>query len=234
MLVSHKQVGRAARQGRSGAAFNLVDSEEIAYMVDLHLFLGRHLSNVYKSEGYEGYKLEEMTPDMVHYGGFPQHLLDEENESLRLLMESNGGVLASLWKVCENGMKQYRRTRPDPSKNAIRRAKELNLDHVHPLLLGSNPSRIAGRYAWAWMAMHKSMTDLLCLPVPISLGGSVQDMKAKDDMVKMLQGFRPQQTILEVQKSDGGSLYKGLTTGRGKKGPKVSKAYQYQGGCLCS
>lgn len=50
----------------------------------------------------------------------------------------------------------------------------------------------------------------------------MEDMKAKDDMVKMLQGFRPQQTILEVQKSDGGSLYKGLNTGRNKKGPKVS------------
>lgn len=51
----------------------------------------------------------------------------------------SGGALANMWRVCENAMKQYRRTRPDPSRNAIHRAKELNLEHVHPLLLGTSP-----------------------------------------------------------------------------------------------
>lgn len=81
------QVGRAARQGRSGTAFNLVDSEELPYMVELFLFLGRKLED---SDGVSGYDLSAMTPSMVHYGGLPQHLLDEENESLRLVMERNG------------------------------------------------------------------------------------------------------------------------------------------------
>jgi len=195
-LFVHR-VGRAARQGRVGAAFSLVDPEELAYMVDLHLFLGRPPQNVYKAGGYEGYTLAQMTPDLVHYGGLPQHLLDEENESLRLLTERNGGVLNTQWRVCENAMKQYRRTRPDPSKAAIRRAKELVAGeegdvHIHPMLLGSNPTRMAA-------------------------GGSVAEMRAKDEMVKMLQGFRPQQTVLEVQRSDAGSLYKGLPVGGRKK-----------------
>lgn len=195
-LFVHR-VGRAARQGRVGAAFSLVDPEELAYMVDLHLFLGRPPQNVYKAGGYEGYTLAQLTPDLVHYGGLPQHLLDEENESLRLLTERNGGVLNTQWRVCENAMKQYRRTRPDPSKAAIRRAKLL-VDgeegglHIHPMLLGSDPIRMAA-------------------------GGSVAEMRAKDEMVKMLQGFRPQQTVLEVQRSDAGSLYKGLPVGGRKK-----------------
>ncbi len=202
-LFVHR-VGRAARQGRTGAAFSLVDSEELAYMVDLHLFLGRPPQNVFRGEGYEGYTLAEMTPDTVHYGGLPQHLLDEENESLRLLAERNGGVLATQWRVCENAMKQYRRTRPDPSKAAIRRAKELVADgegdvHVHPLLLGSNPSRITA-------------------------GGSLAEMRAKDEMIKMLQGFRPQQTVLEVQRADAGSLYKGLQVGgKGRRNKGATK-----------
>lgn len=191
-LFVHR-VGRAARQGRSGAAFSLVEPEEMAYMVDLHLFLGRSPQNVFKAGGYQGYTLTEMKPDMVHFGGLPQHLLDEENESLRLLTERNGGVLTSLWRVCENAMKQYRRTRPDPSKAAIRRAKALvgaeeGDMHIHPLLLGSDPKRMTA-------------------------GGGLESLRAKEEMVKMLQGLRPQQTVLEVQRIDAGSLYKGLPVG---------------------
>jgi hypothetical protein len=39
---------------------------------------------------WQGYKLEEMTPAMVHYGTMPQDVLDRENESVRLLLERNG------------------------------------------------------------------------------------------------------------------------------------------------
>ena len=45
-LFVHR-VGRAARQGRVGTAINIVDSDELPYMVDLHLFLGRSLQNRY-------------------------------------------------------------------------------------------------------------------------------------------------------------------------------------------
>ncbi|CAN0500454.1 unnamed protein product [Discosporangium mesarthrocarpum] len=33
-------------------------------------------------------------------------------------------------------MKQYRRTRPDPSARAIRRSKEMDRGETHPLLVG--------------------------------------------------------------------------------------------------
>lgn len=46
-------MGRAARQGRSGAAFSLLESEELPWMVDLHLFLGRKLENVVEPGGYK-------------------------------------------------------------------------------------------------------------------------------------------------------------------------------------
>lgn len=36
-------------------------------------------------------------------------------------------------------------------------------------------------------------------------GGSVEDLRAKDDLVKHLQGFRPAQTVLETSKADAGS-----------------------------
>lgn len=46
-------MGRAARQGRCGTALNLVDKEELPYMVELHLFLARPLQG-----GGEGYTLQ--------------------------------------------------------------------------------------------------------------------------------------------------------------------------------
>ena len=36
--------GRVARAGRSGTAYSFVSSDEVPYMIDLHLFLGRPLA----------------------------------------------------------------------------------------------------------------------------------------------------------------------------------------------
>ena len=41
-LFVHR-VGRVARAGRSGTAYSFVSPDEIAYMIDLQLFLGRSL-----------------------------------------------------------------------------------------------------------------------------------------------------------------------------------------------
>ena len=44
-LFIHR-AGRVARAGRAGSAYSLVTPAELAYMVDLYLFLGRPLLNV--------------------------------------------------------------------------------------------------------------------------------------------------------------------------------------------
>lgn len=37
-------IGRVARAGRSGTAYSLVAPDELPYLLDLHLFLGRSLT----------------------------------------------------------------------------------------------------------------------------------------------------------------------------------------------
>lgn len=73
-----RRAGRAARQGRRGSAFSLVDPEELPYMMDLHLFLGRPVASAPQLDEdgcvSQGYSPLEMTPDMVHYGCFPQQV----------------------------------------------------------------------------------------------------------------------------------------------------------------
>ncbi|OQS03707.1 ATP-binding Cassette (ABC) Superfamily [Thraustotheca clavata] len=130
-LFVHR-VGRAARAGRSGMAFNFVDPDEMPYMVDLHLFLGRRLEDTCPADTTEGYTLADMTVEQVHYGCLPQTIIDTETECLKEILTHNSTV-APLVKVCENAYKQYSRSRAEPSKQSIKRAKEVASKKVHPL-----------------------------------------------------------------------------------------------------
>jgi len=140
-LFIHRS-GRAARAGRIGYCWGIVDPEELPYMVDLHLFLGRKMStgqieknneddeeseetdkekedstdnNTKKEETTENeeeevtYSLNDMTPDMVHYGSVPESVLVEEVENVRRIAQSelagshDAETLRNMTKVCNNG-----------------------------------------------------------------------------------------------------------------------------------
>lgn len=128
-LFVHRS-GRAARAGRVGYCWGIVDPEELPYMVDLHLFLGRKLSTGYErtairvddeaNEEGDGeqeevehdemvYTIDEMTPDMVHYGCVPELVLVEEVENVRRMVDSemagsnDAEMLRNLSRVCSNG-----------------------------------------------------------------------------------------------------------------------------------
>ncbi|CAI5743385.1 unnamed protein product [Hyaloperonospora brassicae] len=132
-LFVHR-VGRAARAGRSGTAFSFVDPDETPFMVDLHLYIGRRLEDSSPEEhaGTKPYSLSSMTVADVHYGAFPNELIDQENEAITEMMCSHPQV-SPLVKVCDNAYKAYARTRADPSKLSIRRGKELAVKKIHPL-----------------------------------------------------------------------------------------------------
>ena len=103
-------------------------------------------------------------------GLMPQDVLDEENEYFKRAL-ANDDNLAMLWRISENGMKQYRRTRSEASKEGVKMTKALVKGNVirslHPLIVGCDPTR--------------------CSP------GVVE----KQEFVRMLQKFRPAQTVFE-------------------------------------
>jgi ATP-dependent RNA helicase DDX54/DBP10 len=135
-LFVHRS-GRAARAGRIGYCWGIVDPDELPYMVDLHLFLGRRLSTGYerdetrlfdsthevendeaererrnesnKNDDEVVYTLDDMTPDMVHYGSVPEMVLVEEVENVRRLVDSelagshDAELLRNMARVCNNG-----------------------------------------------------------------------------------------------------------------------------------
>lgn len=56
------------------------------------------------------YTLDEMTPDMVHYGSVPESVLVEEVDNVRRIVDSefagsnDAEMLRNLTKVCNNGV----------------------------------------------------------------------------------------------------------------------------------
>lgn len=63
-------IGRCARAGRVGTAYNIISPDEYAYLLDLHLFLGRPLNIVPSSGSIEN------TDGIV--GKMPQAMIEEE------------------------------------------------------------------------------------------------------------------------------------------------------------
>ena len=178
--------GRAARQGRVGFAFSLVEPDELAFMYDVQMYVGSDLRTEYDplidgelggsdsssshSASSKGYTLSTMTPSMIHTGLFPQDMLDRENDYLKNSLQEED-QLRIMWRICENGMKQYRRTRQEASHTGVKSAKALvklnKVKKLHPLIIGMDPEQC---------------TDFVV---------------AKADFVRQLQTFRPSQTVFE-------------------------------------
>ncbi|XP_023383924.1 ATP-dependent RNA helicase DDX54 [Pteropus vampyrus] len=127
-LFLHR-VGRVARAGRSGTAYSLVAPDEVPYLLDLHLFLGRALTLARPNKE----PLGAVAGDGV-LGRVPQSVVDDEDCGLRSTLEASL-ELRGLARVADNAQQQYVRSRPAPSPESIARAKELDLAGLglHPL-----------------------------------------------------------------------------------------------------
>ncbi|XP_021042257.1 ATP-dependent RNA helicase DDX54 isoform X1 [Mus pahari] len=127
-LFLHR-VGRVARAGRSGTAYSLVAPDEVPYLLDLHLFLGRSVTLARPHEEPSG----AVGRDGV-LGRVPQSVVDDEDSSLQTTMGASLD-LQGLHRVANNAQQQYVRSRPAPSPESIKRAKELDLAELglHPL-----------------------------------------------------------------------------------------------------
>jgi len=245
-LFVHRS-GRAARAGRIGYCWGLVDPDEMPYMVDLHVFLGRRLSTGYeceaKEEGDGGevgegeatdpfynegkaklkvsvdrtYGLLDMNPEMVHYGKVPESVLVEEVENVRRIVDSelagshDAEMLRNLARVCQNAMKQYRRSRPEASKAGVRRAKNLlegekesgtgrrvmdatGLIPAHPLLHGIEIERVKASFGSKGGASTKAEQKLLLSAAEKKMS----DLQKREEFLRAMANYRPKETVFEA------------------------------------
>lgn len=123
-LFIHR-VGRVARAGRSGTAYSLVSGDELAHMVDLHLFLGRPLKFAGK---------DSQAQDDGLIGTVPQLLVDDEENFMKTAHDQSHD-LVSLRQVAANGYKQYIKSRPNTSSESVKRAKKIDTGSlsIHPI-----------------------------------------------------------------------------------------------------
>lgn len=263
-LFVHRS-GRVARAGRIGFCWGLVEPEEMAYMVDLHLTLGRSLITArgrtatsstisaaaidagggataherkeiegdddakQDGEATEPYTLSSITPETVHYGCIPESILHFAVENVRRVMDSEmagsdqAHAMQNLTKVCTNAMKQYRKTRPEASKEGVRRAKAIlegrktetgqrirggSSIPPHPLMQGIE------------MAKYKSDQSR----GKITSLNNMESIKQRQQFLQAVSEFRPKETVLEAFATGGGKetgvlsqVDKGRTTASTKK-----------------
>jgi len=113
-----------------------VAGDELAYYVDLQLFLGNSMQTVADSAA-----LLQKSPDDWHnlIGRVPQWVNDEYEEQLRKWTETSLDLQASV-QIKDNGYKQYLKSRPGASVESVKRARALKgVDFgPHPLLASSS------------------------------------------------------------------------------------------------
>lgn len=169
-LFVHR-VGRAARAGRTGAAFSLLTSEDMPYLLDLHLFLSKAIRAAPTEEevlqdvdGAMSTVDQAVANGETVYGRFPQTVLDLLSDRVREIIDSSA-ELSALQRPCTKAFKLYAKTKAKPSRESIKRFKDLSREGLHPIF---------------WNL----------------LGGSELTALAFSERLK---AFRPKQTILEAE-----------------------------------
>lgn len=177
-LFVHRS-GRVARAGRPGTSYNFVTSDELGYLVDLHLFLGRKLiPSPIRDLSKAAEELERIesgfdqhNPAPSEFGRFPQTVLDPLLGHITQMI-SNVPDLIIQQKSLANAKSLYIKTRPPASSESARRAKSFEREGIHPILAAAVPS--------------------------LALGG-LEAQKSLADITASLRAYRPAQTVFESQ-----------------------------------
>ncbi|XP_027334482.1 putative DEAD-box ATP-dependent RNA helicase 29 isoform X1 [Abrus precatorius] len=135
------RVGRAARAGRTGTAYSFVTSEDMAYLLDLHLFLSKPIKAAPTEEevlqdmdGVISRNDQAMANRETIYGRFPQKVIDLVSDRVREIIDTSA-ELESLQRTCKNAFRLYSKTKPLPAKESIRRVKDLPREGLHPMFM---------------------------------------------------------------------------------------------------
>lgn len=147
-LFVHR-VGRVARCGRKGRAFSFVQRDELGFLVDLHLFLGRQVKCA-DSEPPDGRDDAQRIVDEALrnncslLGRYPPKALGKYEERFKSLLATDTDV-ANMLRYSQNALKLYLKTRPPASAESHNRAKELPSPGTHPLLYATLDSALRSK-----------------------------------------------------------------------------------------
>lgn len=128
------RVGRTARAGNKGWAYSIVSENELPYLLDLELFLGRKIllttMHEQKCELLRALKGADYVEPKVSYtdrivlGAIPRAQLEVFQEMSEALLRNNYD-LKVVKDVAAKGEKLYHRTRQGASAESVKRSKEI-------------------------------------------------------------------------------------------------------------
>ncbi|KAF5209626.1 DEAD/DEAH box helicase family protein [Clavispora lusitaniae] len=128
------RVGRTARAGNKGWAYSIVNEQELPYLLDLELFLGKKIlvtsMHEKKCELMKASKGDDYVEPKISYtdrlvlGSLPRIQLENSQEMYESLLRHNYD-LKVIKDVAAKGEKLYHRTRQAASTESVKRTKEL-------------------------------------------------------------------------------------------------------------
>lgn len=202
------RVGRTARAGKRGFAWNLIHHSELPYLCDLQLFLARPLI---ASKSINTQQMEPDEPLDLHkelvIGTLPRDALDNEveyvNESLNNANSAVAVGLPALKQVVTRAHQMYQRSQSKASQESYRRAKEMTKADE------GNKWALAGS-----VAEESSVHDVIRRPHAYRLGqiasvnageapkkssvSADSTASARAALLAKVNGFRPGETVFEV------------------------------------
>ncbi|XP_037901370.1 ATP-dependent RNA helicase DDX54 [Glossina fuscipes] len=113
-LFVHR-VGRCARAGRTGTAYSIFSTDDLAHLLDLHLFLNRFFD----------------INDSNSIGSVPQELLEEEHLTVTEIKKHHN--ISGVLRTSENAYKKYLSSRPVASTDSNARVKKIKFYSLKPL-----------------------------------------------------------------------------------------------------
>ncbi|KAG8848305.1 ATP-dependent RNA helicase dbp10 [Serendipita sp. 411] len=182
------RVGRTARMGRKGWAWSFIGRDDVPYLLDLQLFLGRPLVDRVGSTS------EATFVDSLILGPFPRDLLDQEIEYVRSLDDVNFDLVTTRG-VMERGTKMYNRTKGKASPISYTRAKEflknkkwgfINTDTVNPAW----DFRVSKQLGTAQQSMAKG--------TEIATHSTIPPTQTREALLASLATFKPSETVFEI------------------------------------
>lgn len=168
------RVGRTARAGKKGWAWSFVTNNELPFLVDLQLFLGRPCKHEVDSTS------EIMYIQSLVLGPFSREQIDEDLEYIKTLDEKEAN-LTTLRAVMIRGHGMYERSQGKASSASYARGKDMLKDPK-----------------WGFTGSGTGTSIHPILRKGLKVPSSEDDPAAKNSLLQALSNFKPNETVLEI------------------------------------